>query len=125
MALRKTKKEILSIIESYEPYGRNSAEAARNLPFSYTTIRKYWREAGLLPENNHKLRGDGKYGRSLTAKEVEEIIGLHSLHGGNAKEAARHSIYSPPTIVRYWRENKLKIRRKGGRTPNLDSRLGK
>lgn len=120
-----TKKEISGIIESYEQYGKNSAEAARHLPFSYTTIRRCWKEAGLLPENNHRLRGDGKYGRALPDQEVKRIIGLYSLHGGNSKEAARSSGFSSPTITKYWREHNLKIRPKGGRTPNLDSRLGK
>jgi transcriptional regulator with GAF, ATPase, and Fis domain len=42
------------IIDSYDPYNGNAAEAARHLPHSPPTFRKYWREKGL------KIRKRGK-----------------------------------------------------------------
>ena len=100
--------EILTIIESYRKYDRSATRASKEIPYSNSTIIKYWRRAGFEI---------GKRGRLLDSREIQEIEEACNTYNGNACRASKKIDFSVPTIIKYWKKagfNTKRGRKRGG-----------
>jgi len=91
------------VVAAHRTYGGNAKKAARHLPYSPSTIRKYWREAGLRVAQ----RGESN---TLPKDKIDEIVSAHALYNGNSLEASRQLGRSDITIRKYWRQAGLEPR---------------
>ncbi|MFH1916811.1 MAG: hypothetical protein ABIJ21_06125 [Nanoarchaeota archaeon] len=110
--IRNSPKKIEEIISAFETYQGNSREASTNLSVSPSTIRRYWREAGLYTPN--KLPSSRSHG--LSPSQVKMVTDSHATYQGNATEASNHLPFSRWTIGKYWKEEGLEHIVKGNPT---------
>ncbi len=90
------KKEIDKIVVAHHKYNGNMSEAARHLPYSAPTIRRYWAENGLEANLNE--------GNKQPKVNVRRIIAVHKKYDGNAMVASRKLGYNASTVRRHWRD---------------------
>lgn len=58
--------------------------------------------------------GNKNLGRKPVSNDgITNIVNLHSLHNGNASKASEDSPYHVSTILKYWKEKKLRIGERG------------
>ncbi|GEM_PF-1605048 len=100
---RSSKREIVA---AHETYGANAAEATRNLPYSYHTILKYWRLAGLKPLSPEMSS------RKVKDEHIPDIEAAYNTFNGNGNEASRHLPFSRSTVVKVWESKGLPLRRR-------------
>lgn len=91
------------IVDSYEAFNGNSSEAARHLPYSQTTILRYWNSTGLSARGISADKKDlEKSVDTVKVAKTEKIIAAYERFNGNAAAASRDLGYSAPTISKYW-----------------------
>ncbi len=59
------------------------------------------------------LRINSKGKEPLSNDKITILVNLYSIHNGNACKAAKDSRYCVPTLLKYWRERELEIRKRG------------
>jgi len=92
----------------YEGLGRR-AFALRDGALYRSLLR-----AGQLEEAIAKdLRINGKGREPLSNDEIAILVNLYSIHNGNACKAEKDSRHCIRTLLKYWRIEKLKIRKRG------------
>jgi len=116
-----SEEEIKQVVMAYTTYHGNATEAERHLPWSNSTIRKYWK-GNDLEANKGAYRGDGRFGRGLSKKEIKQIVAAYKTYYGNATEAERHLPWSHSTIGKYWKMNGIEPKGKRGKR-SLESKL--
>lgn len=94
-----------------EIYGRMSRSQLRHFDHA---LEVALRQAGQLSEAMPSERL-----HKLSQEAVDNIIAAHSSCNGNALKAAQNLSYAPATILRYWKQAGLLIRRRGKHEHNL------
>jgi DNA invertase Pin-like site-specific DNA recombinase len=95
--------QVKEILRAHRLYDGNIAEAARNLPYNYISIREHWLKNGLKPLNSK--------GRIvLTAKEKARVVSSYEESQGLSSEAASSVGLPIHLIMRIWTQNGLKPR---------------
>ena len=109
--------DIADILEVHKKHGGDLTKMKKDLPFAEETIIKYL-------ELNEK---DYYYGVKWQhdAQTVKRIQRAHGPSNGVARVAARNLGVSYHSVLKYWRAAELPIRKRGGNTRNLESRLNK
>ncbi len=98
--------DIEKILRAHFIHRGNAAEAARHLLYSSGTIRKYWRRNGFrVMRKSEALR--------LSEEERGRIVAIHAEVNGNSSAASRVLHYSDGTVIKYWREAGLPLRKPG------------
>lgn len=110
--------QVAKVLEAHSIYGGSANMAARNLPFGYSTIVKYWKRAD-LKISKPRYHSTGQQ-QSLTEEEIGQVVAAHKVYDGRASEAAEHLPYSSGTIIKYWRLGTLKpnLRKANHLTPD-------
>ena len=98
-----TPQNIAEIVTAHATYNGNASEAARNLPYNYGTILKYWKEVGLKT-----ARYLGEVPR-LNQQQIDEIVIAYDTYGGNSSKTAENLHYTSSTILKHWRRAGLEI----------------
>ncbi len=75
---------------------------ARHLPYSKSTIKRYWEKEGLDFTNNRNV---------LSQDDIGKIIGAYDGWNGNASRAGRALGYSTSSVLKYWKAAGLDISR--------------
>ncbi|MFC1753970.1 hypothetical protein ACFL96_11370 [Thermoproteota archaeon] len=88
--------DIDRIIEAHSLYNGNCHKARDKIKISRPTIRKYWKQAGLIARGNY-----------IDDEREQRIVDAHLTYGGNATKAGKALGHSPATILRWWRKNGL------------------
>ncbi len=96
--------QIAEILEAHRLFDGNIAEAARNLPYNYISIREHWIKNGLRP-----LRHDGR--RILTADKKRDVLEAYEAQQGIASRAAEELSLPAGLVGHIWEKNGLKPRR--------------
>ena len=89
--------EAKEVVAAHKTYKANAKAATRHLPYSSSTILRYWREAGL----RISPRGEKN---ALPQNKIKKILSAYSLYGGNSLEASRQIGHSDITVRKYWRQ---------------------
>ena len=87
--------DIKTIIKAYKTNHGSANRASKEIPYSNSTIIKYWRRAGFEI---------GKRGRLLDSREIQEIEEAYNTYNGNACRASKEIDFSVPTIIKYWKK---------------------
>lgn len=93
-----------NIIVAYKTYKGSALEASKHLPYAKETMLRYWRDAGL--ETNLK-------GNPLQQPQIDGIVNAYELYNGSASKASRYLPHTKKTILEYWRDAGLEIRKNG------------
>jgi hypothetical protein len=109
------KKDISIIIDAYLEYNGDLKKASHEISFSPDIIRKYWKLY-----TNYKSKPKRK---KLTPNEIKEVILAHKKYQGYCQIAARELGVSSYCILKYWKQEGLLTRHRGGNTRNLEERL--
>ena len=117
------KQDIADILKVHKKYDGDLTRMKKDVPFAKKTIIKYLKQKGKDYYYNIPWRFD--------AKTIARIKKEHGPSNGVARVAVRNlqksyglkvSYFS---VLKYWRKAKLPIRKRGGNTRDLESRLNK
>jgi len=98
--------EVNEIVAAYDTCDKDATKASKYLSRARNTIVKYWRRKELQL---------GKGGaQSLSEDEVNEIVAVYDPCEGSATKASKYLSRAITTILKYWREAGLDIRKKNG-----------
>ena len=98
--------QINEIIDAHETYGGNALETSRQIPYSFSAILKYWREAGLEIAGIGWTPGKPR----LTQQQIDDIIQAHETYQGDLHEASKHLPNLKKTIKNYWEKSGLEVK---------------
>ncbi len=96
------------IHRAYDDYGKSAYKAAKHLPYSADTIRRYWKDLGL-----EVLRPGRCPSQELPNSKIQAILKSYEICEGSARAASRELGHSKRTILKHWREAGYTILAKG------------
>ena len=106
-----SQEKIEKIVAAHSTYQGNALLAAKNLCHSHRTVTKYWMQAE-LPINQSR-RGKPVLVKRLPEDKIKAIISCYYDFDGKAYRAGRSLEVCGGTVLKYWKEAGLPVRRKG------------
>jgi hypothetical protein len=105
---------IEKIIQAHHTYKGIAQKAAKHLPWSVRTIKKYWEKAGL------EISSKG-FQPPLRQKDIDRVVAAYPIYKGNASKAAEALGYSDDVIIKYWKKAGLRIRERYEHDEKIDT----
>ncbi|MBD3303749.1 hypothetical protein GF343_01265 [Candidatus Woesearchaeota archaeon] len=93
------------MVEAYDTFQGNALVASEGLGIPRTTIRRYWKKAGLKPSGQ------------LPPKKKAMLVPAHQLYGGNAAEAAKQIGCNIQAVLIAWEKAGLESIKRVRLTP--------